>query len=74
MEEEQFSINQNENLTVDEAKILITEFKQRVAMMGNNNIEWDRFNDIESRLSSGELTPNEAVAKANEIVEGKQEV
>lgn len=61
------SITQNDALTQ------IAFYRGLVIPMGGNDSENDGFNEIQSSLISGEITPEVAVQKAETLAKKKQE-
>lgn len=60
-------------LTVNEAMARIAIIEQQVMGMGANDAEASLFASIRRRLLNGEISPEEAVAEAQAILDGKQD-
>lgn len=60
-------------LSLKDAQMAIAEVRQRVAQMGFNDSEFFDLDQIQKKLDSGELKPEEAVAEAHKLMNGKQD-
>ncbi|HXK39759.1 MAG TPA: hypothetical protein VJ837_02925 [Candidatus Paceibacterota bacterium] len=56
---------------IREAKMEVLHTRQKVALMGANDVELPAINAILDGLESGEISPEEAVREANKILESK---
>jgi len=57
----------------DQARPVILELRQRMAVMGANDSEFWTVDEILKKLDSGEIEPDQAVRDAHAILEGKQD-
>ena len=60
-------------LTKQEAHAGVIEAWQEMAILGNNDTEHSRINDILKRLEEGTISPNDAVKEARGIEASKIE-
>lgn len=58
---------------INYALMQVGELRDRANSMGANDSELPELNAIMDRLRNKEIDPNEAVRRANEIVESKQD-
>ena len=67
------SAEAGEEIEKEEAETKVRTLLQEVAVMGRNDSEFSRFNEILDLLRRGECTPQEAVKMAHEVRDSKQE-
>ena len=51
----------------------LAEIRQEVALLGRNDSEFPRLDEIETKLRGSLITPEEAIRQAREVLSGKQE-
>lgn len=66
---------QTETAPIDkeQARMMIAEIRQRVAIMGANDSEFWNLDLICDKMEKGESTPEEAVTEANGVLSSKQD-
>jgi hypothetical protein len=57
----------------DDPFAVIAEIRQEVALLGRNDSEFPRLDEIVAQLRSNTLAPAEAIRQAREVLSGKQE-
>jgi len=65
--------SENKEITVTEAVAFIENIRNQIAVMGANDSEMDDLNQIRSAMESEKISPQEAMNKALEIKNSKQD-